>query len=100
VNRAATIAVVALSLVGCAVTKRTFAPDGREAMSINCSGWAMGWDACYKKAGDICRSDGYDVLAVNGETGSVVTANPQSVFGGTIMNRVMLVACKTNPPKN
>jgi hypothetical protein len=87
-------AVIAIS--GCAVTKRTFAPDGREAVSINCSGWAMGWDSCYKKAGDICQSAGYDVLAVNGETGTVVTANPQSAFGGTIMNRVMLISCKAS----
>ncbi len=87
--------VMALAMIGgCAVTKETFAPDGRAATSINCSGLAMSWDVCYKKAGDICTTLGYDVIAVNGETGTVVTANPQSVFGGTVQNRVMLISCK------
>lgn len=85
-----------LGLAGCAVTKQTFGPDGRPAASINCSGWAMGWDACFKKAGDICKEKGYDVVAANGETGAVVTANPESVFAGSIMNRVLLISCKTD----
>jgi hypothetical protein len=58
----------------------------------------MGWDSCYKKAGDTCRELGYDVLAANGETGAVITANPQSAFGTSIMNRVLLVACKAESP--
>lgn len=93
------VCVASAALNGCAVSKQTFGPDGRIASSINCSGWAMGWDACYKKAGDLCRERGYDVLAANGETGSVVTANPGSVFGGSVISRVLLISCKGEPAK-
>lgn len=94
------VLVVLVAASGCAVSKKTFGPDGREALSINCSGWAMAWDACYRKAGDTCKEQGYDVLAANGETGSVFTANPQAAFGSSIMNRVLLISCGKSGAKS
>ena len=89
------VALLGISLLpGCVVTKQTYGPDGRTAVSMNCSGIAMSWASCYEKAGAICGARGYDVLAVNGETGAVIVANPQGAFGSTVLNRTMMVACK------
>ncbi len=85
-------------LAGCVVTKQTYGPDGRVALSMNCSGIALSWASCYEKAGAVCGARGYDVLAVNGETGAVITANPQGAFGSTVINRTMLVSCKGESP--
>lgn len=90
--------LICLSISGCVVTKQTYAPDGRTAVSMNCSGIALSWASCYEKAGAICGARGYDVLAVNGETGAVITANPQGAFGSTVLNRTMMIACKSPAP--
>jgi hypothetical protein len=89
----ASLAVAAVAS-GCAVTSKTFAPDGRQAFNIDCSGWAMNWSACIKKAGSICKEKGYDIYTRDAETGALITANEGTVFGGSIMNRNMLIACK------
>lgn len=89
----ASLAVAAVAS-GCAVTSKTYAPDGRQAFNIDCSGWAMNWSACIKKAGNICREKGYDIYTRDAETGALITANEGTVFGGSIMNRNMLIACK------
>lgn len=89
-----TILAAGLVIGGCVVTKQTYGPDGRTAVSMNCSGLAMSWASCYEKAGALCGARGYDVLAVNGETGAVITANPQGAFGSTVINRTMMIACK------
>jgi len=92
--RWACIAIGIPLIAGCAVSKQTFGPDGRTASSINCSGLALAWGACYEKAGAICGTRGYDVLAVNGDSGAVVTANPQGAFGGSVITRTMVISCK------
>ncbi|EOI3469033.1 hypothetical protein ACMSWU_002137 [Cronobacter turicensis] len=86
------IAVFLLS--ACASSSKTYGPDGRVAYSLTCSGIARDWGMCLSKAGDICGAQGYDVLSVNGDSGAVITANPQSAFGGTTISRNMLVSCK------
>lgn len=96
-----TSALVVLAASGCVVTKQTYGPDGSAAYSMNCSGIAMSWASCYEKAGALCGAKGYNVLAVNGETGAVIVANPQSAFGSTVINRTMMVSCKAreqSPP--
>lgn len=90
-------ALVVLAVVsGCAAASKTYGPDGRLAFSINCSGAFLTWGECFKKAGDICGSGGYDTLAVNGQSvGTVVTANPTSgVFATPVVERIMMVSCK------
>ncbi len=92
-----TIGFVALAAVvssGCATAKTTYLPDGRPGMSINCSGSALSWDYCYRKAGEICGNLGYDVVAQSGDTGSVVSGNQYGVYGGSIMTRTLLIGCK------
>lgn len=58
---AITAAAIAV-LAGCASVKESYAPDGRKAYNLNCSGTARGWDKCFAAAGEICGSKGYDVL--------------------------------------
>jgi hypothetical protein len=93
--------IIALSfatlLAGCAVSHETYSPDGRRAYSIDCSGMAMSWGACYEKAGDICKGDGYDVLAGGSENGRTAAASGGNFFTGPVMKRSMLVACRRPP---
>lgn len=97
-------------LTGCASASPTYAPDGRQAYSLNCSGAARNWGMCYQKAGEICQGSGYDVLHQNGEQGVMVqgksnahlSGGSHSIFGNSSSNllatttnrRTMTVACK------
>jgi hypothetical protein len=84
------IVIVLLAISGCATQKSTYLPDGRRGYTVNCSGSALSWDACYAKAGSICKDAGYDVIRQDGDTGSV--ASP--LFGGSVITRTLLIACK------
>lgn len=86
--------VVALGLGGCAVDKTTYGPDGHAAHSINCSGSALTWGACYEKAGEVCGSNGYNVIAQNGDPSASGGAVGGSAFFGSSMSRTLLVECK------
>lgn len=81
-------------LSGCTTASKTYAPDGREAYSINCSGTAFTWGSCFEKAGSICGSRGYDLLTRDAENNWVYGASQINAFGGTNARRSMLVVCK------
>jgi hypothetical protein len=87
------ILIMALMLTACASSSKTYGPDGRVGYSLTCSGLARDWGMCLSKAGEICGAKGYDVLNVNGDSGAMVTANPQMAFGGTTISRNMLISC-------
>lgn len=86
--------VCILLLSACATSKATHLPDGRIGHSINCSGAALSWNLCYEKAGEICGSRGYDVVAQNGEQGTAASGTQAGVFVTPMVNRTMLVKCK------
>jgi hypothetical protein len=98
------IAVTAIA--GCATVRESYAPDGRKAYALNCSGTARGWDKCLASAGEICGSNGYDVLDRSSEeivSGSYssradVSKSIGSASGSGFINktneRAMLIACK------
>lgn len=88
------ILIAAAALSGCASSSKTYAPDGRQAFSLDCSGYARNWGMCFKKAGDICRERGYDIYTRNSDNGALVTATQSQVLAGNVMNRTMVVACK------
>ena len=89
------VAVVAVCIgTGCATVRDTYAPDGRKAYSLNCSGAARGWDKCYSAAGEICKAAGYDVITMNGEPFAVASATRQGGFAAMTSERAMVVACK------
>lgn len=57
---------VFLLLVGCgtAATK-TYLPGGEEGYAIDCSSLTSEPVDCYKKAGNVCGSRGYEVMSVS-----------------------------------
>lgn len=84
-------------LSSCAVATRTHGPDGREAFSIDCSGSANSWAACYQRAGELCKEKGYTVLSSTSETGSMASLTPSVGFGTSISSRSLLISC--NPKR-
>ncbi len=91
-------ALCAVMLTGCATVRDTYAPDGRKAHALNCSGKFRGWDKCYSAAGDLCKGAGYDILDRTGEsTGFASVGGSGGSFGGSAVQtteRTMVVACK------
>lgn len=81
-------------LSACVTVETTYAPDGREAHVINCSGEVSGWHQCYKAAGDLCGTSGYELLDRTSEQ-SASAGGSASGFGASMnTDRTMLIACK------
>lgn len=93
-SRILVIIVVFALLSGCATASKTYTADGQEGYSINCSGSALNWGMCYEKAGDLCGQRGYVVLEKSGDEGAIVSANYMGLYGGSVINRSMIVKCK------
>lgn len=85
---------IAASVGGCAYARTTYAPDGRAAHSIECSGGMMSWSACYTKAGEICGPRGYDVLSQNSDQNAAFGGGGGIYSGSMNTTRVLLIACK------
>ena len=89
------LAGIALALGGCAASTQTVLPRGVHGYSINCSGSALTWAQCYEKAGNLCPH-GYKIIEQEGQTpGATVGASPTALFGTPIVDRTMLVQCKS-----
>ena len=84
-----------LGLTACATAKQTYTADGKAGYTIDCSGSAQTWSACYQKAGELCGNKGYDTLTRSGDQGSTVTANQFGVYGGSVITRSMVISCKS-----
>lgn len=93
-NRTIVFALAGVTLAGCATSKTVYLPDGRQGHTINCSGGDLSWDMCYKKAGEICQANGYNIIAKEGEQGSMVSGTQYGVFGTSTHKRTLLIACK------
>lgn len=48
-----------LQLQGCATSRETYLPNGAKAHAIQCGGTMVSMSACYEKAADICKEQGY-----------------------------------------
>ena len=87
-----------VGLARCATVHQTYAPDGRKAYTLNCSGLARGWDKCFAAAGELCGTSGYDVIGRDGEPISIAgfgaNGSGASSFAGSTFERSMEVACK------
>jgi hypothetical protein len=102
------IAVVALltTLLGCAMSKEMYLPDGSKGHNISCDGSANGMGNCFQKAGELCGSKGYYVLNREGQAipfgSSVGTANVGPGGGsagyvtqtGMMVTRSLFIKCK------
>ncbi len=84
-----------LLVTGCATASKTYAPDGRAAYTINCGGVGLDWGSCYQKAGSLCGTSGYDILATLGDTGMSMGVSPYGASAGTAITRSLVVACKS-----
>jgi hypothetical protein len=58
------IAVLALS--GCATSQPTYLHNGEQGLTIDCSGEANSWAACYEKADASCAGTGYRIVGTDG----------------------------------
>ena len=86
--------LILILLGGCATAKKTYTSDGKEGYSITCSGSALNWGMCYEKAGEICGAKGYEVLEKSGDQGAIVSGNQYGFYGGSVINRNMIIKCK------
>jgi hypothetical protein len=84
---------VTLLVAGCANASRTYGPDGREAYTLNCCGWARSWGMCLQKAGELCQGRGYKILVQGSDRGTMATWGSS---GGSVMpliGREMMIQC-------
>ena len=86
--------IASLLICGCATARKTYTSDGKEGYSINCSGSALNWGMCYEKAGELSGAKGYVVLEKSGDTGAVVSGSQFGLYGGSVINRSMIIRCK------
>ncbi|MBA3031034.1 MAG: hypothetical protein FP814_04330 [Desulfobacterium sp.] len=89
---------VGLMISSCAMSKKTYLPDGSEGYSISCDGAAVGINVCFEKAGEICGSRGYDILNREGQfvpfgVGSA-TNNQAFVTYGGFNTKSIMIRCK------
>ncbi len=93
---AALLAILFIS--GCATSKKTYLPDGSEGYSISCDGSAVGINVCFEKAGEICGSNGYDLINREGQVIPIGTgsANNQGAFVtyGAFNTKSIMIRCK------
>jgi hypothetical protein len=88
------IITLCFSVAACATSRETYTASGEKGHSINCSGTALNWGMCYEKAGEICGAKGFDIIAGGADQGAVITGSQFGLFGGTVMNRSMIIKCK------
>lgn len=87
-----------LFLGSCATSTDLILPDGSKGYSLNCGGAANTWGTCLKKAGELCKERGYEILARDQNTGqfTALSADQYSAFGSSsaIIYREMIVKCR------
>jgi len=72
-----------LALSGCVTATPIITPSGQQGFSLNCS--AMNdIGQCYKKAGELCGGNGYEIYDKNNK--------PQKFFSAA--NQTMVIRCK------
>jgi len=86
--------MLSVIFLGCATSKKTYTSSGNEGYSINCGGAALNWGMCYEKAGKICGKKGYKILEKTGDKGAIVSGNMYGLYGGTVLQRTMIIECK------
>lgn len=92
------MAGIGFLLAGCATAMDVGLPDGSTGYSLNCSGQALSWGACLKKAGQLCKGRGHDIVARDERSGRVttLTASEYRLFGSSapVTTREMVVRCR------
>ena len=83
-----------LVLGGCATASSTYLVDGKQGLSIDCSGEAMSWAKCYEKAEASCAGTGYSIIATEGTPALAQSDKTLGVDVGNFKSRTIVVACK------
>jgi hypothetical protein len=73
----------AAMLSGCVIATPIITPTGQQGFTIDCSSM-NDVGQCYKKAGELCGSAGYEIFDQNNKTASFWSA----------ANKTMVVRCK------
>lgn len=89
---------IGFMISSCAISNKTYLPDGSEGYSISCNGAAVGINVCFEKAGQICGSRGYDIINREGQVvpfgvGSA-TNNQVFVTYGAFNTKSIMIRCK------
>jgi hypothetical protein len=82
------------TLVGCATATPIYDNEGKQAQSIDCSKGALTWGDCYKKAGEVCKEAGYEILNKATDESGAIVATGGTLSGGFGATRTLIVRCK------
>jgi len=89
------LAVMAvLGLTGCATASNTYLNNGKQGLSIDCSGEAMSWESCYQKADASCAGTGYNIVGTDGTPQPKESDKTLGVDVGNYKSRNVVVVCK------
>ncbi|WP_407309191.1 hypothetical protein [Pseudomonas sp. nanlin1] len=88
------ILLAILALGGCATASPTYLKNGEQGLSIDCSGEAMNWQACYQKASDSCAGGDYDIIGTDGTPQPKPDQKTLGADLGNYKNRNVVVVCK------
>lgn len=83
-----------LALSGCATSEKTYLDNGQTGLTIDCSGEANSWAACYEKADASCAGTGYRIVGTDGTPSSKESEKTLGVDVGNYKNRSVVVVCK------
>jgi len=86
--------IAVLGLTGCATASNTYLKNGKQGLSINCSGEAMSWASCYEKADASCAGTGYEIVGTDGTPQPAESDKTLGVDVGNYKSRSVLVVCK------
>lgn len=89
-----TLICALLALGGCATASNTYLPDGKQGLSIDCSGEAMSWAKCYEKADASCAGTGYTIVGTDGSSAVKESEKTMGVDLGNFTSRTVVVMCK------
>ena len=92
-NKALTLLAL-LALGRCATASNTYLADGKQGLSIDCSGEAMSWAKCYEKADASCAGTGYSIVGTDGSPAVKDSEKTLGVDVGNFNSRNIVVVCK------
>jgi len=83
-----------LALNGCATSKEIYLNNGEQGLTIDCSGEANSWAACYEKADASCAGTGYRIVGTDGTPSLKESEKTLGADIGNFKSRSVVVVCK------
>ena len=93
-QRISVLITLVVTLSGCATASPTYLKDGKQGLSIDCSGQALSWDKCYEKAQASCPSGNYTIIGTDGKPAPKPDANLLDSDLGKFQNRTLTIQCQ------